>query len=76
MLPNLLRNLFSGDSAKEDPARRAPEGIVVVKCPGCGQENRSTVGWLKYSQSLKCTGCGVVGPIEFKSRDCEIRPVE
>ena len=68
MLPNLLRNLFVGDSAN-DVAPRLPEGIVVVKCPECGHENRSTVGWLKVSQSLKCTSCGVAGTIQFKSQD-------
>jgi hypothetical protein len=72
MLPNFLRNLFGGGSANEDVPPPPPEGIVVVKCPECGQENRSTVGWLKYSQSLRCAGCGAAGAIEFKSRDIAV----
>ena len=72
MLPNFLRKFFVQDSANGDAPPPPPEGIVVVKCPKCGQENRSTVGWLKYSQSLKCTGCGVVGAVEFKNREIAV----
>jgi hypothetical protein len=68
MLPNFLRDLFVGDTGNGDATpRRPPEGIVLVKCPSCGQENRSTVGWLKVCQSLKCTSCGAAGSIQFKS---------
>ena len=75
MLSNMLHSLFVGADVDATP-RPPPEGIVVVKCPECGHENRSTVGWLKYSQSLKCTGCGVAGTVQFKSRDVAVADSE
>lgn len=31
---------------------------IAIPCPGCGEKNEKSVGWLKANDELTCAGCG------------------